>query len=595
MSEQQDGNNVKPDNGRRGAKGARAQAAAGEAGQPQPVAGAAAGEGEQRQEPVQQAQPQPGGRGVRAGWGRYLVAPRPLGLLPGGVPPIEASALFALLEEDPDAELVAQLRPSRSRGLGAITEPHPACPPVAVVAMPGERARALAANPQVVVEADQPLSYTPIPPVGPGPVQVIDPMLAVTLQEPQQFILRVMGSDGDGVAGAHVWVIGTGGPVHGVTGRDGRVSLTLAADTPETLQALYVRPPSGYWPARTSIPRPAAGGEAVVQVQALSDTFEGFPGRALTGWGVQAMRLHQIPPTYRGHGIKIALLDSGVNTDHPDLKDTIRHGHDFTGPDGTWGVDACGHGTWCAGIIAAADNRTGITGIAAEAELHALKLFPGGHLSDLIAAVDYLITRDFDIAQLSLAYAVPSQLAAWKLADAHTAGITLIAPAGDTAGPLTHPATLPGVLSVGALAHTGTYPPNSPLAAVQPPWPGPYPAPFTPTGPGVDLIAPGAAVITTALGDGYTAVDGTAIAAAHVTGLAALLLAHHDQLRTQIMPRTATRADHLYRLLRTACRPLPGADPRTGAGIADAPTALGIPTSWQADPYTAAGRARPGA
>jgi hypothetical protein len=107
-----------------------------------------------------------------------------------------------------------------------------------------------------------------------------------------------MGSDGDGVAGAHVWAIGTGGPVHGVTGRDGRVSLTLAADTPETLQALYVRPLSGYWPARTSIPRPAAGGEGVVQVQALSDTFEGFPGRALTGWGVQAMRLSRsLPPT----------------------------------------------------------------------------------------------------------------------------------------------------------------------------------------------------------------------------------------------------------------------------------------------------------
>lgn len=134
------------------------------------------------------------------------------------------------------------------------------------------------------------------------------------------------------------------------------------------------------------------------------------------------------------------------------------------------------------------------------------------------------------------------------------------------------------MLSVGALAHTGTYPPNSPLAAVQPPWPGPYPAPFTPTGPGVDLIAPGAAVITTALGDGYTAVDGTAIAAAHVTGLAALLLAHHDQLRTQIMPRTATRADQLYRLLRTACCPLPGADSRTGAG---SPT---HPQPWASPP-----------
>ncbi|WP_327241569.1 S8 family serine peptidase [Streptomyces sp. NBC_01320] len=585
---EQGGNGVKPGNGK-GGKTPRAQGTAGEAGQPAAAAGGA-GEPAGRMSGEAQALGYQG-RGVRAGWGRYLVAPRPLRLLAGGVPPIEASALFKLLEEDPDVEPVAQVRPSRSRGLGAIAEPHPACPPVAVVKMPQERARALAGNPQVVVEIDQPLSYTPTPPVGVGPVPVLDPMLAVTLEEPEYLTLRVVGSDGDAVAGAHVWAIGTGGPVHGVTSPDGRVTMTLAADTPETLQALYVRPVADYWPARTGTPQPADNGEAVVTVQALSDTFEGFPGKALTGWGTQAMRLNQIPPTYRGHGIKIALLDSGVNTAHPDLKDTVQHGHDFTGAgNGTWGLDGTGHGTWCAGIIAAADNNAGIAGIAAEAEVHALKLFPGGHLSDLLEAVDYCITHDIDIAQISLAYPVQSQLAAWKLADAHAAGTTVIAPAGDTAGPLTQLATLPGVLAVGAIAHTGTYPVSSPLTWVQPPWPGPYPAPFTPTGPGVDLVAPGAAVITTSLGDGYAAVDGTAIAAAHVTGLAALLLAHHDQLRTQAVPRTAARADPLYLLLRTACRPLPGADPRLGAGIADAPTALGIPASWQqAEQYTPAG------
>ncbi|MGW2563642.1 S8 family serine peptidase [Streptomyces sp. NPDC001514] len=587
MSEQ-GGNGVKPGNGK-GGKTPRAQGAAGEAGQPAAPAGGA-GEPAGRMGGEAQALGYQG-RGVRAGWGRYLVAPRPWGLLTGGVPPIEASALFKLLEEDPDVAPVAQVQPSRSRGLGAIAEPHPACPPIAVVRMPQERARALAGNPQVVVEIDQPLSYTPIPSVGVGPVPVIDPMLAVTLEEPEHLTLRVVGSDGEAVAGAHVWAVGTGGPVHGTTGPDGRVNLTLATDTPDTLQALYVRPVAGYWPTRTGRPQPSNNQEAVVEVQALSETFEGFPGRAITGWGAQAMRLNQIPPTYRGHGIRIALLDSGVNTAHPDLKDTVKHGHDFTGAgNGTWGVDVTGHGTWCAGIIAAADNNAGIAGIAAEAEVHALKLFPGGHLSDLIEAVDYCITQDIDIAQISLAYGVRSQLAAWKLADAHAAGITVIAPAGDTAGPLTQLAILPGVLAVGALAHTGTYPSSSPLTAVQPPWPGPYPAPFTPTGPGVDLVASGAAVITTALGDGYAAVDGTAIAAAHVTGLAALLLAHHDHLRTQVVPRTAARADRLYMLLRTACQPLPGTDPRTGAGVADAPTALGIPASWQqAEQYTPAG------
>ncbi|MEU0374504.1 hypothetical protein ABZ070_30585 [Streptomyces sp. NPDC006283] len=75
--------------------------------------------------------------------------------------------------------------------------------------------------------------------------------------------------------------------------------------------------------------------------------------------------------------------------------------------------------------------------------------------------------------------------------DAHAAGITIIAPAGDTAGPVTHPAALPDVLAIGAIAHTGTYPHTHPLPTAQPPWgPAPTRAPFTPTGPGVDLVAP---------------------------------------------------------------------------------------------------------
>ncbi|MFE0654552.1 S8 family serine peptidase [Streptomyces sp. NPDC059534] len=527
------------------------------------------------------------------------MALRPLGLLAGGVPPIEASALFTLLEEDPDVEPVAQVRPSRSRGLGAIAEPYPACPPVAVVLMPEERARALAANQQVVVEIDQPLTYTPASWASASlgtAAPVSDPALSVPLAEPARLGVQVQGSEGAAVAGAHVWAIGTGATAHAITGPDGRAELILAADTPATVKAVYVRPASDYWPLRLDDPRLRDGAETTtVKLTALTETFEGFPDRAVTGWGWQAMRLHQIPPTYRGHGIKIALIDSGVDITHPDLKDTVHTGYDFTRLSGerSWHTDATGHGTWCAGIIAAADNRTGITGIAAEAELHALKLFPGGHVSDLLEAVDYCLTHSVDIAQLNLAYPLPSQLVAWKLLDAHTAGTALIAPAGDTAGPLTQPAALPHVLAVGALAHTGTQPADN-NTLLQPTWPGPYPTPFTATGPGVDLAAPGVAVITTAPGGGYTPADGTAIAAAHVTGLAALLLAHHDHLRTHATPHTPARTSQLYTLLRTACRPVFAADPaRTGAGITDAPTALGT-TTWQysptiEQPFTTAG------
>ncbi|MFE0654739.1 hypothetical protein ACFVZH_40265, partial [Streptomyces sp. NPDC059534] len=286
------GGGVKPGGGR--SDQARPSRAADEAGE---------GRGQERREQVAS---QSRAQDVRAGWRRYLVAPRPVGLLGGGVPPIEASALFALLEEDPDVEPVAQVRLARSRGLGAIAEPHPACPPVAVVAMPEDRARALAANPQVVVEIDQPLSYTPVPALGGvNATPLLDPMLAVTLQEPAHIRVLVRGSDGGVLPGAHVWAVGAAS-VHGVTDGNGQVSLQLATDIPATLRALYVRPVSGYWPRHIDHPRSTSGGggEIIVEVRALAETFEGFPGRAVTGWGIQAMRLHQLPPTYRGHGIK---------------------------------------------------------------------------------------------------------------------------------------------------------------------------------------------------------------------------------------------------------------------------------------------------
>ncbi|MFD9623244.1 hypothetical protein ACFWB2_39300 [Streptomyces virginiae] len=163
MSEQ-GGSGVKPGHGTSGVKPGNSSKAVKPGGaQSKTGASSRAAAGEGRREV---AASQGRARDARAGRGRYLVALRPLGLLAVGVPPIEASALFALLEEDPDVEPVAQVRPARSRGLGAISEPHPACPPVAVVAMPDERARALAVNPQVVVEIDQPLFYSPAPRVG---------------------------------------------------------------------------------------------------------------------------------------------------------------------------------------------------------------------------------------------------------------------------------------------------------------------------------------------------------------------------------------------------------------------------------------------
>jgi subtilisin family serine protease len=228
-------------------------------------------------------------------------------------------------------------------------------------------------------------------------------------------------------------------------------------------------------------------------------------------------------------------------------------------------------------VIAAADNHTGITGIAADARLHVLKLFPHGRVSHLLEALDWCVTHDIDLAQINLATPQPSQLVAWKILDTRTAGTTCIAPAGDTGTVPAFPASLPTVIAVGALGHTHTRPDRQPPPA-QAAWPGPYTPATSPAG--VDLIAPGQAIITTGPDGDYTPADGTAIAAAHLTGLAALLLAHHDQLRAPVQVRSPARPDHLAALLRAGAVPVPGTDPaRTGAGLPDAPTTLQLPTA----------------
>ncbi|MFF3070015.1 S8 family serine peptidase [Kitasatospora sp. NPDC057904] len=461
-------------------------------------------------------------------------------------------------------------------------------------------AAALAANPQVFLEPDQPLVYDVVSPLVQA-VPATDPAVAVPLAESVRLTVQVRGADGPALEGVHVWAVGSTAPTHAVSDAYGNALLALPTDTATTLRALHVRPRNGYWPARIEWPTISDDGDlaVLVEVQPLSDLAAEFPDRPLTGWGQQAMRTHQLPRSQRGDGIRIALLDSGISREHPDLKDAARTGYDFVaGSDQTWASDPTGHGTWCAGVIAAADNGTGITGVAADAELHACKLYPGGRVSHLLQALDYCIGHGIDIAQLNLGCAAASQLLALKILDTHTAGTAVIVPAGDNGVSPAFPASLSTVLVVGAIGHTVAHPadPRARDAGPLPTRPGSYAPSFTPPGPGVDLAAPGVAVITTAPTYGYTPADGTALAAAHIAGLAAVLLAHHEQLRA--LPRHSARTTALWTVLHASCQPIP-LDPmrRTGAGLPDAPTALGLRTpaiASPASPEPASPKTRPG-
>src|SRR5262249_52627490 len=143
------------------------------------------------------------------------------------------------------------------------------------------------------------------------------------------------------------------------------------------------------------------------------------------------MSFGQLPPTYRGSGVRIALIGSGVATGHPDLSGRIEHGHDLVGPDSAkgWQEDLIGTGTHHATLIAGRDDGSGIVGLAPEAEILPCRVTPGGGAAELIEALDYCIHNQVDIAMFGTGLPEPSALLAAKVEEALRAGIACIAAA----------------------------------------------------------------------------------------------------------------------------------------------------------------------
>jgi subtilisin family serine protease len=294
----------------------------------------------------------------------------------------------------------------------------------------------------------------------------------------------------------------------------------------------------------------------------------------MLGWGQRLMGLHASAGRLSGGGVRIGIIDSGCDTSHP-LLHHVSEGKDFTsgGTDGSWGQDLVSHGTHCAGILNAADTQQGIVGCAPGAELHVLKVMPEGRVSDLLAALDECIERELDLVNISVATDEFSELLSQKLREARQKGIACIVAAGNTGGPLAFPAMLPGVMAVSAVGKLREFPPDSSHAlSVVPQLIGSdevFPANFSGTGPQVAVSAPGVAIVSTVPG-GYAAADGTSAAAAHVTGLAALVLAHHPLLQEgSFRERSEQRVHALFELIRASAVPR-FLDPlRGGAGVPD--------------------------
>lgn len=259
----------------------------------------------------------------------------------------------------------------------------------------------------------------------------------------------------------------------------------------------------------------------------------------------------------RGAGVKIAILDTGIDYTHPDLNDNYAGGFDFVNGDPD-PMDDHGHGTHVAGIAGAEDNGTGVVGVAPKARLYALKVLDGsgsGFSSDVIAALQWCVNNHIQVTNNSYGELVVPEVITLQAAfdNSAAAGILHVAAAGNSGNNLgtgdnvVFPARYESVIAVAATDWNNAR------------------ASFSSTGPDVELAAPGVSVTSTMRGGAYGPQGGTSMASPHVAGTAALIIASGVSGPNAVRQRLQETADDLS---------LPGRDPQYGYGLVDADGAV---------------------
>jgi subtilisin family serine protease len=282
---------------------------------------------------------------------------------------------------------------------------------------------------------------------------------------------------------------------------------------------------------------------SAVAEAAGQSTFPDVPNLGGNNWGADLIKAPAAwAKGYTGKGVVVAVLDTGVDYNHPDLKDNIWtnpnndaaqgyaddiHGWNFVdNNNNVLDTSQIGHGTHVAGTIAGENNGFGVTGIAYDAKIMPVKVLDNsgtGSYTNITKGIYYAVDHGANVINLSLGGSYPNNSLNSALQYASSKDVTVVMAAGnDSATQPDYPARYAKNwgIAVGAvdqnknIADFSDYAGSSQLAYV---------------------TAPGVNIYSTIPGNKYTTYSGTSMAAPHVTGVVALMLsANHNLTDAQV-------------------------------------------------------------
>ncbi len=234
-------------------------------------------------------------------------------------------------------------------------------------------------------------------------------------------------------------------------------------------------------------------------------------------WNIRRLKAPQAWAKTQGSGVLVAIIDTGVDCAHPDLKCNLADGANMTNSS-TPPIDDNGHGTHVAGIIAGQGKDGGVFGVAPQVTIIPVKVLNAdgsGNLSDVVSGIYWAMTHGARVINMSLG--APTSAAALEQAvhKAYQAGVVIVAASGNDgenasrsggASTVDYPGAYPWVIAVAASDRSD------------------HIAPFSSFGPAVDITAPGDGILST-VPNGYEKMSGTSMASPHIAGVAALAVA----------------------------------------------------------------------